>query len=217
MATSQASHARRVFAFILALLFFVTTLAVTGFYLWNYSKEGQTSSQNTQDSPQKEPDVNTQNQPQSKPQAQDQKPLTCANKTKGYRNSKQKPTKLQDFKGPLKIEKLRCDLLIAGNKDQVVKAGDRVTIHYSGGLATDGTVFDSSLSGTKPVTFALGSLIRGWQLGIPGMKVGEKRRLYIPAKLAYGPATADYKYQQGGPVLGDLIFDIELFAINLES
>jgi FKBP-type peptidyl-prolyl cis-trans isomerase len=86
-----------------------------------------------------------------------------------------------------------------------VKKGDRVTIHYTG-WTTDGKVFDSSRKRNKPATFPLGQLIKGWQEGVPGMKPGGVRRLYIPYQLAYG--------EQGRPpaipAKADLVFEIEV-------
>ncbi|XP_059594127.1 peptidyl-prolyl cis-trans isomerase FKBP15-1 isoform X2 [Vitis vinifera] len=65
--------------------------------------------------------------------------------------------------------------------------GDKVKVHYRGKL-TDGTVFDSSFERGDPIEFELGSgqVIKGWDQGLLGMCVGEKRKLKIPAKLGYG-------------------------------
>ena len=87
-----------------------------------------------------------------------------------------------------------------------VKKSETVTIHYTGWLL-DGTVFDSSRKKDKVATFPLDRLIKGWQVGIPGMKPGGVRRLKIPYALAYGedgkPPTI--------PAKATLIFEIELF------
>lgn len=92
------------------------------------------------------------------------------------------------------------------------QAGDEVAVHYTGTL-TDGTVFDSSISRGVPITFVLGQgrVIQGWELGILGMKVGEKRTLTIPPQLGYGATGTP-----GGPIPphATLIFDVELVAIN---
>lgn len=88
-------------------------------------------------------------------------------------------------------------------------AGDTVTVNYTG-MFTDGKVFDTSI-GKQPFSFQLGAhmVIAGWDEGVAGMKVGEKRHLVIPASLGYGPK--DY-----GPIPGNstLVFDVELLSIK---
>ncbi|CAN5398026.1 FKBP-type peptidyl-prolyl cis-trans isomerase [soil metagenome] len=90
------------------------------------------------------------------------------------------------------------------------EADSSVAVHYSGVLV-DGTPLDSSLKKGVPITKKLGteSVIKGWDLGIPGMKVGGKRKLLIPSGLAYG----SMRY---GPIPpnSDLIFDIELLQVQ---
>ncbi|XP_047332856.1 peptidyl-prolyl cis-trans isomerase FKBP15-1-like [Impatiens glandulifera] len=89
--------------------------------------------------------------------------------------------------------------------------GDKIKVHYRGKL-TDGTVFDSSFERGDPIEFELGSgqVIKGWDQGLLGSCVGEKRKLKIPAKLGYG--------EQGSPPTipggATLIFDTELVAVN---
>ena len=95
-----------------------------------------------------------------------------------------------------------------GDKAQ---AGDAVEVHYTGWLK-DGTKFDSSKDRDKPFTFKLGArqVIKGWDEGVAGMGVGGKRKLIIPADLAYGKRGA------GGAIPPDaeLTFDVELLKVK---
>ncbi|KAI7738392.1 hypothetical protein M8C21_021522 [Ambrosia artemisiifolia] len=89
--------------------------------------------------------------------------------------------------------------------------GDKIEVHYRGKL-TDGTVFDSSFDRGTPFEFELGSgqVIKGWDQGLLGMCVGEKRKLKIPAKMGYGEHGSPPKIPGGAT----LIFDTELIAVN---
>ena len=88
-------------------------------------------------------------------------------------------------------------------------AGATVDVHYKGTLM-DGTVFDSSYDRGESINFPLGNLIQGWQEGIPGMKVGGKRKLTIPYAKAYGERGAPGAI----PPRSDLIFEIELLGVS---
>lgn len=90
------------------------------------------------------------------------------------------------------------------------KRGDTVTVNYKGTL-TDGTVFDSSYDRGQPFTtqIGVGQVIQGWDTGIPGMKVGGKRKLTIPAELGYGSQGAGKI-----PPNATLIFEVELLDVK---
>lgn len=89
--------------------------------------------------------------------------------------------------------------------------GKRVRVHYTGTL-TDGTKFDSSVDRGTPFDFTIGvgQVISGWDEGVMSMKVGGKRRLFIPSALGYGSRGA------GGviPPNADLVFDVELLDVR---
>lgn len=106
---------------------------------------------------------------------------------------------------------LKYQDLKVGTGAEATKGTD-VTVHYTGTLI-NGKKFDSSLDRGQPFTFSLGAgqVIKGWDEGVAGMKVGGKRKLFIPAKLAYGDREVG-----GGliPANSDLIFEVELLKVT---
>jgi peptidylprolyl isomerase len=86
-----------------------------------------------------------------------------------------------------------------------------VTVHYTGKLASDGKVFDSSVQRGQPATFPMGGVIKGFSEGILTMKPGGKRTVLIPAAMAYG---ANPPPGSGIPANADLIFEIELISVK---
>jgi FKBP-type peptidyl-prolyl cis-trans isomerase FkpA len=105
---------------------------------------------------------------------------------------------------------LKYEDLVEG-EGAAATAGQRVSVHYTGWL-TDGSKFDSSLDRNEPFQFMLGRgmVIRGWDEGVQGMKIGGKRKLTIPPQLGYGAAGAGSVI----PPNATLVFDVELLAVS---
>jgi FKBP-type peptidyl-prolyl cis-trans isomerase len=108
---------------------------------------------------------------------------------------------------------LKYTIMQTGKADaRVAKNGDTVSVHYTGWLP-DGKKFDSSLDRNQPFEFPLGQghVIKGWDEGVAGMKIGEKRKLVIPPDLGYGERGAG-----GGeiPPNSTLIFEVELLDLK---
>ncbi len=106
---------------------------------------------------------------------------------------------------------LKYEDMTIGDGEEATGPGQTVTVHYTGWLE-DGTKFDSSVDRGDPFQFplGLGKVIKGWDEGVAGMKIGGKRKLTIPPQLGYGAAGA------GGaiPPNATLIFEVELLKIS---
>ena len=105
---------------------------------------------------------------------------------------------------------LTIEDLIVGTGD-TAGAGQRVSVHYTG-WTTDGRKFDSSKDRGQPFMFSLGEgeVIRGWDEGVAGMKVGGKRKLTIPPELGYGSRGAGKVI----PPNATLLFEVELLGVR---
>lgn len=167
------------------LLFVLITLCFigAGYYLFNNSP--QTNSNNNKS------DISL--VPTSSPSAtiNSPKPTESSNKDKS-------------------MEELKIEDVIVGT-GEVAVSGKTVTVNYSGTL-TNGSKFDSSYDRNEPFSFHLGAgeVIKGWDQGVAGMKVGGKRKLTIPSELGYGSQGA------GGviPPNATLVFEVELLKVE---
>lgn len=173
---SVKGNGQRVVIIVIVVVFFLTSVATTGLVIYDAVKN-------------EDPGKTTDSQ---------QDPL---NKPK---EGALEGTKLAGFTPIQKVEKLEIKDLTPGSGAEVAQGGT-VTAHYTGALAKDGTIFQSSKDTGDPFTTSLSGVIPGWQQGIPGMKAGGVRRLVIPASLAYGDQAAG-----NIPANSDLVFDIEL-------
>ncbi|GAB1314843.1 Peptidyl-prolyl cis-trans isomerase fpr2 [Madurella fahalii] len=109
------------------------------------------------------------------------------------------------------VQGLQIEVLAEGKGTRETKRGDNINVHYRGTF-TNGQKFDASYDRNSPLNFTVGNgmVIKGWDEGLLGMKVGEKRKLTIPPELGYGAAGV------GGVIPGNatLIFETELVNIK---
>jgi len=113
-----------------------------------------------------------------------------------------------DFpEGPAPTELVIEDLQIGDGTE--AGPGQTVTVHYAGIDFETGEQFDSSWDRGESIEFRLKGLIVGWQEGIPGMKVGGRRKLTIPPEMAYGPAGSGHRLSGK-----TLVFIIDLLAVS---
>ena len=133
--------------------------------------------------------------------------LGCSHKASGSASAESKA----DKKSAPAAGSLIVDEVKPGEGATATK-GKTVSVHYTGRL-TDGTKFDSSYDRGQPIDFQLGAgvVIKGWDQGIEGMKVGGKRKLTIPPDLAYG-----VRGTPGGPIPPNatLVFEVELVGVR---
>jgi FKBP-type peptidyl-prolyl cis-trans isomerase len=183
---SAKEHGKRAFIIVIVAVFFLTSLATTGLVLYDTFRNKNANSVATV--------------PQETVKLDQNKEQNQENKLEG--------TKLSGFTPVSKVDQLQVTDPVVGTGAEAT-ASSTVTAHYTGALASDGTIFQSSKDTGQPFTSPLSGLIAGWQQGIPGMKVGGTRRLVIPAAQAYGEqATGNI------PANSDLVFDIELIEVK---
>jgi FKBP-type peptidyl-prolyl cis-trans isomerase len=196
----MAKKIERAGSLFLAVLFFISSFGLSGLVIWQIHQDNkaqkaaipkevqdQLNAQKAQQDAAKQATDQANNQPQE---------------------GKLKGTKLANFTPGAAVAELQKIDTVAGTGAEV-KAGDTVTVHYTGALVKDGTIFESSKDTGNPATFGLDQVIKGWTQGLPGMKVGGTRRLIIPAALAYGAQATG-----GIPANSDLVFDVELIKIS---
>lgn len=181
----------RIFIIVMVVVFAVSSLATSGFVIWEIAKGGDKKSAKSDIPAEVQQKLNEQKAAQS---------TEGGNKLQG--------TQLAGFTPVAKVDQLQVIDTKVGDGEAVV-AGGKVTAHYTGAIASTGKIFQSSLDTGSPFTASLSGVIKGWQEGIPGMKVGGTRRIVIPASLAYG----DQSPSADIPANSDLVFDIQLIAI----
>lgn len=183
-------HSTRIFILVIVVVFAVSSLAFSGYVIWEIATGGDKKSA-------------TDNLP-----AEVQQKLNEQKAAQEAGENKLQGTQLADFTPVAKVEKLEVIDTQPGTGAEV-KAGGKVTAHYTGAIASTGKIFQSSKDSGQPFTTSLDGVIKGWQEGIPGMKAGGKRRIIIPASLAYGEQSPSADI----PANSDLVFNIELIDV----
>ena len=139
--------------------------------------------------------------------------ISCPVKTvptqKAGSNGKYQGAKLVGYTPVKHVDFVKCQDIKVGT-GATATASSSVTATYTGALANSGVIFQSSLDSGQPFTASLQSgVIQGWTAGIPGMKVGGTRRIWVPAQYAYGSQSV-----AGIPPNSDLVFDVTLLAVK---
>ena len=179
----MSETAQRVGIILITLLFLGTTIGATAYAIYANNQDN-----NAQTLSQEELDKLTQEQPQEEQVEQ---------------------RTIDGFTPVGQVAELKTEDLVVGTGAEA-KANETVTVDYIGVLASTGAGFDNSIDRGQPATFPLDQVIIGWQEGIPGMKEGGKRRLYIPAAKAYGEQSPSPLI----PANSDLVFDVTLIKVG---
>lgn len=183
----MANRRQRVMAIVIAGLFLATSVATGVAVLWQINEDNKMSNsvaESTEDT--------SDNQPTNQP-----------------KEGALQGTKLADFEPLEEVKELQIIDTVEGDGEEV-QPNATVTAHYTGAIAKTGIIFQSSHDMGQPIEFPLNGVIAGWTEGVPGMKVGGKRRLIIPAAKAYGEQSPSPDI----PANSDLVFDIELTAVT---
>lgn len=183
---SKMSH--RIFAGTMAAVFGISAVAFSAFVIYDMSQ-----SRKTQEAQQKLTEAQTQQQASCK-QSDSGTPLPAP----------------EVYKAPAAVKTVEATDLEPGD-GAAAKAGDCLEVKYYGTLANNGTMFDENFTQPTSFSFALGqgTVIKGWDEGLVGLKVNGTRRLVIPADKAYGPNG-----QGKIPANADLVFVVKLLAIK---
>jgi FKBP-type peptidyl-prolyl cis-trans isomerase len=181
------NNGQRVVAFLLASMFLLTTIAATGFVIYQLNTESGLVNE--------EPEVT-------------QQPEDTANSCGGTELAAVAPRPVPAVTtAPVPVAELETIDVEVGSGEEVAP-GACVSALYYGTLAATGEKFDGNYVSGQPIEFSLNGVIPGWTQGIPGMKVGGVRRLVIPAELAYG--------EQGSgdtiPPNSDLVFEVQILS-----
>lgn len=177
----MAQTTQRAFALSLAILFLVTTVGFSAYVIWEmFSKKDDTTAASQQE------EVATDSSQQPKDYMQGFEPL-----------------------GDTRVTELKVTDITVGTGAEAIETST-VKVEYTGALAKDGSIFDSTDSrGGEPAEFALDQVIAGFKQGIVGMKVGGERQILIPAAMGYG--------SQGNssiPADSDLVFNVKLIEVK---
>lgn len=183
----MAKKSQRAFALVLAVLFLLTSVGTGAAVIWQIRQDNKSNAALENSSEE-----------------------SALNEIEIPKEGQLQGTKLEDFEPVENVEKLEKIDLQEGDGEEV-KVGATVTAHYTGALAKDGTIFQSSKDFGEAIEFPLDGVIKGWTDGVPGMKVGGKRRLVIPYEQAYGEQG---RPDGGIPAKADLVFDIEITAVK---
>ncbi|HSX36023.1 MAG TPA: FKBP-type peptidyl-prolyl cis-trans isomerase [Patescibacteria group bacterium] len=192
---AETKPRQRIVAALIAILFFVFSFGLSFVVIWQLYKNNK-EAKNVNDS--------------SSSQSNQTTPANKTSDNSDTTSGKLAGTKLKDFAPVSSVSALQTIDTTPGTGD-TVKAGDTVTVDYTGAVAATGVIFQSSLDNGQTATFPLSGVIQGWTDGIPGMQVGGTRRLLIPAAQAYG---ASPPAGSGIPANADLVFDVTLKSIQ---